>query len=340
MGRWLGVGIMRKIDKKHIIAFELIVTALLLFFYYMFQTLTGRKKDFSEFIILNLLPFVFIASVDLFIIHTLHKKLKIINIYIRVILDLVTTSLFSVLIFFLGNFVFLGFGAFHTDPSILTSIIFIVLWNSIVVLLIEVYFYSQRQSDAERRIAVIEKEKLQYQYETLKAQINPHFLFNSLNVLASLAYEDAEKANLFAKKMSGVYRYVLLTNTRPLVPLREELAFLDSYIFLEQIRFEDNFTVTINNHTDLNRMVIPVSLQLLVENAIKHNITTSNQPLRVTIEISDEEMRVSNNLQLRSTADRGGVGLKNLDRQYALYDKTIEIIQTETEFIVKIPFLD
>ena len=76
----------------------------------------------------------------------------------------------------------------------------------------------------------IEKEKIQYQYETLKAQINPHFLFNSLNVLSSLAYSDAEKTNLFAKKLSGVYRYLLLTNNRPMVTLKEELAFLESYL--------------------------------------------------------------------------------------------------------------
>ncbi|WP_368163564.1 sensor histidine kinase, partial [Bacteroides cellulosilyticus] len=180
-----------------------------------------------------------------------------------------------------------------------------------------------------------------YQYETLKAQINPHFLFNSLNVLSSLAYSDAEKTNLFAKKLSGVYRYLLLTNNRPMVTLKEELAFLESYVFLEKIRFEDTLFIEIDEY-DLygTRLIIPVSLQLLVENAIKHNIATLKNPLIIRIGFTDEGIMVSNNLQLRSSVDRGGVGLGNLEKQYALYDKAIDIVESTTEFVVRVPFLE
>ena len=148
------------------------------------------------------------------------------------------------------------------DYALLKMSLPVVLWNSMIVLLIEIFFYQQSQMEAEKKLAIIEKEKIQYQYETLKAQINPHFLFNSLNVLSSLAYSDAEKTNLFAKKLSGVYRYLLLTNNRPMVTLKEELAFLESYVFLEKIRFEDTLFIEIDEY-DLygTRLIIPVSLQ-------------------------------------------------------------------------------
>ena len=111
-------------------------------------------------------------------------------------------------------------------------------------------------------------------------------------------------------------------------------------MLLEKIRFEDNLQISITNQADLSREVIPVSLQLLVENAVKHNIAASNQPLTVKIEITEKEIMVSNNLQLRATVDGEGVGLKNLQKQYALYNKTIDIVKTETEFKVTLPFLD
>ncbi|WP_107807657.1 sensor histidine kinase [Elizabethkingia sp. YR214] len=331
---------MKTTDKKHIIAFVLIVAILLVFFFYVFKTLTGKEGDFLQFFLINLLPCVLIASGDFFIVNAIYKYLKIRNIYFHITLDLLISSLFSVVVIILGNMIIKGLPDFDSNPQIIKSSIFIILWNSIVVLLIEIFFYNQRQISSENKIAVMEKERIQYQYETLKAQVNPHFLFNSLNILSSLAYEDAEKTNLFAKKMSGVYRYLLLTNEHPIVTLKEELAFLDSYIYLEKIRFENNLLIEIRKNTELNRKVIPVSLQLLVENAVKHNIATSGQKLMVHIEISAEGIIVSNLLQLRKTADRGGVGLTNLQNQYALYNKTIDIIKTETEFIVKMPFLD
>lgn len=331
---------MKKTHKEHILAFVIIIVTLLVLFYNVFQTLTGKEKNLTQFILINLLPCAFITVIDFLIVHNIYKYLKIRTLYLHVTLNLILSSIFSVLVLFLVNFTFNGSSAFQNNPEILNSAIFIVLWNSIVVLLIEIFFYSQRQIEAEKTIAIIEKEKIQYQYETLKAQINPHFLFNSLNVLASLAYEDATKANLFAKKMSSVYRYVLLTNERPTVTLKEELAFLDAYMFLEEIRFGDNLQISLNNQADLSRKVIPVSLQLVVENAVKHNIATVHQPLTVKIEITEKEIRISNNLQQRAHVESNGMGLKNLQKQYALHNKTIDVLKTETHFIVNLPFLD
>lgn len=103
-----------------------------------------------------------------------------------------------------------------------------------VVSLIEIFLYHKSQLENEMKLNIAEKEKAVYQFETLKNQINPHFLFNSLNVLSSLAYQDAEKANLFAKKLSSVYRYLLATHERETVTLQEEMQFVDSYLYLEK----------------------------------------------------------------------------------------------------------
>ena len=168
-----------------------------------------------------------------------------------------------------------------------------------------------------------------------------HFLFNSLNVLASLAYEDAEKTNRFAKKLSGVYRYLLTTHDRPSVSVAEELAFVESYLYLERIRFGNALRIEIADcERWYDRQIIPASVQMLVENALKHNIATPEMPLTVQISVSPEGIAVVNNLQLRSSVMRSGIGLKNLQHQYALYDRRIEIESADASFTVKIPFLN
>ena len=224
--------------------------------------------------------------------------------------------------------------------DILYQVLPMILWNSIIVLFIELFFYNKRQIENENKLNIIEKEKAIYQFEALKNQINPHFLFNSLNVLSSLAYQDAEKTNLFTKKLSNVYRYLLTTHDRPTVTLQEELQFVDSYLYLEQIRFGDTLQVFIENdkkHQD--KAIIPASLQMLVENALKHNISTSKSPLIIYITINKGGVTVSNNIQLRSYVTKNGMGLNNLRKQYSLYDKEVLITEIKTNFIVKLPYI-
>ena len=193
----------------------------------------------------------------------------------------------------------------------------------------------------EKQMAVIEKEKALYQFEVLKNQINPHFLFNSLNVLASpLLIRIPKRRNRFAKKLSTVYRYLLTTHGRATVTVQEELSFVESYLYLEHIRFGDALHVEIED--DLRNhhcLVIPASIQMLVENALKHNISTKKSPLIVHISIGNEGITVRNNLQLRNYVASNGAGLKNLQRQYALYGTLVEILKDEKEFVVKLPFV-
>lgn len=254
------------------------------------------------------------------------------------LVDIVLTTALAVLLTYILNFLLMGgHGNFW---HILRSSLPVVPWNWIIVLQIEIFFYSLQRSEMEKQMAVIEKEKALYQFEVLKNQINPHFLFNSLNVLASLAYQDTEKTNRFAKKLSTVYRYLLTTHGRATVTVQEELSFVESYLYLEHIRFGDALHVEIED--DLRNhhcLVIPASIQMLVENALKHNISTKKSPLIVHISIGNEGITVRNNLQLRNYVASNGAGLKNLQRQYALYGTLVEILKDEKEFVVKLPFV-
>lgn len=198
-------------------------------------------------------------------------------------------------------------------------------------------------SRTELRTERGKKHLAQFQYNKLKMQINPHFLFNSLNILDFLVQEqETERASAFIRKLSECYRYMLKTEDEQLVSLTEELDFARKYAELLQERFADGFTIEYAIPREaLSRHVIPCCLQLLIENATKHNVVSPERPLTIRIEVIDETLIVSNNLQPRlSTHASTGMGLKNIRRQYEdLAGRTIQIEPTKTEYIVKLPLL-
>ena len=224
------------------------------------------------------------------------------------------------------------------QDGLLQRLLPVVLCNSIIVLIIEAFFYNNLFLANKARLAKVEQEKAKYQLENLKRQINPHFLFNSLNVLSALTYQDAGKANLFAKKLSSVYRYLLVTQEEAKVPLQKELDFVNAYIYLEQIRFGETLCIhmTCDNEA-LRKYIVPASIQMLIENALKHNINTRDFPLKINIRINKECVVVTNNLQLRNTVSKNGVGLKNLEEQYRIHGHHIEIKKSDTDFTVVLP---
>ena len=185
-----------------------------------------------------------------------------------------------------------------------------------------------------------ESERAEFQFRLLKNQMNPHFLFNALNVAASLPYEDAERASRFIKQLGSVYRYMLQTSEKRCVTLREEMEFADSFCYLEKVRFEEKLQiVTTIDEQLLERMVVPGSVQMLIENAVKHNTVSEESPLRVTIEADEEGVTVSNNVQLRSPEAPQGLGLQNLSQQYAQLKRKIEVKKDDFQFTVRLPFV-
>ncbi len=185
----------------------------------------------------------------------------------------------------------------------------------------------------------LKNENLKSQYESLKNQVNPHFLFNSLNVLSELVYEDQSKAVKFIHKMSQVYRYVLETKDQELVSVNDELAFLENYAFLQQIRFGDNLRLEMElDHRE--GMVPPLAMQLLLENAIKHNVVSDAKPLTVRVSVHNQSVIVSNTIQEKLTKDSTGIGLENLKNRYQyLTDKQVNISKNKNEFKVVLPIL-
>lgn len=183
-------------------------------------------------------------------------------------------------------------------------------------------------------------ESLTAKYESLKNQVNPHFLFNSLNALSLLVYDDQAKAVEFIRKLSQVYRYVLDKKDLELVPLEAELGFLENYLFLQQIRFGDSLKLNLNIDSK-EGMIPPVALQILLENAIKHNIVSESKPLTVEVEVKNFYCTVSNNIQEKLEKDSTGIGLDNLKSRYKfLSEKEVEILRENNLFIVKIPVLN
>jgi sensor histidine kinase YesM len=186
-----------------------------------------------------------------------------------------------------------------------------------------------------------EKESISAKYESLKNQVNPHFLFNSLNALTNLVYEDQDKAAKFIKQLSEIYRYVLDTREKEVVSLEEELKFLESYIFLQQIRFGEKlrFSVSVKNSKAL---ITPLALQLLIENAIKHNIIAEDMPLDIKLYEEDNFVCVENNLQKKSAIRdlSPGLGLENIRKRYQiLTERRVDIIEDQHIFKVRLPML-
>lgn len=186
----------------------------------------------------------------------------------------------------------------------------------------------------------LKREQLALQYETLKSQVNPHFLFNNLNSLTSLISTNPEKAIDFVKKLSEVYRYVLDQKDQELTDLESELKFVESYVFLQKIRFGANLNVQIQV-TAKNFKVIPLSVQMLVENAIKHNEISDRNPLQIKIHTTDDHfLIVENQLQKKATSDRSGTGLQNIRERYEFFTrKRVTIFENLDRFLVSIPLL-
>jgi hypothetical protein len=202
------------------------------------------------------------------------------------------------------------------------------------------FFFIPWQQSMKREFELRE-QNLIFQNETLKSQVNPHFLFNSLNTLSSLVNTQTEIANHFINKLSSIYRYILDNSSKVKVPLSDELEFIRNYFYLHQIRNELKILLHIDIENDRDFEILPVSLQLLIENAIKHNMATLEKPLRITINLEDKHIVVKNNLQKMATrAISTKIGLKNLNERVKLITGNgIIIEETGSDFIVKVPLM-
>jgi len=198
--------------------------------------------------------------------------------------------------------------------------------------------FEKQKSNLE--IEQLKKEKLEAQLSSLKQQISPHFLFNSLSTLRTIVEDDNSK--MYINKLSNVYRYLLNLNEKNLVSVRSELDFTESYLYILKERFEEALQIEINIAEDvLEKQLPPLVLQLLIENAIKHNVVSIKKPLSIKIINELDYLVISNNIQEKySTEISTGKGLNNIKNRYdLLLNQNIKIDSSTTHFIVKIPLL-
>ena len=204
-----------------------------------------------------------------------------------------------------------------------------------------VFFYtSWRQAiDREQKLR---EENLKYRYKTLKTQVNPHFLFNSLNTLSEIVYIDTKSADSYIQKLSGIYRYILDNEETDLVPFDKEIEFVSQYFELQKERDENKIQLDIDFEDAHKFMIVPISLQILVENALKHNVISEESPLIIHITGDDKYISISNNIQRKNTLNSSpGTGLSNLKERVKLITHREMIINQENNlFTVKLPLVD
>lgn len=213
---------------------------------------------------------------------------------------------------------------------------------TVVAIYESIYYIGELRKSVEEKERW-KRESLRAQLDALKTQVNPHFLFNNLNTLSAVIPENPEQAVNFVQQLSKVYRHLLEVKDEQSIPLKEELEVLKAYAYLLKTRFGDNLDISIRVAEEkLQQKVVPLSLQILMENAIKHNIVSSAKPLRIEVVASNGRLIVRNNLQKKKQLiESTGIGLDNIRNRYRLLgDRMIEVKEGPSSFTVSIPLIE
>jgi len=252
--------------------------------------------------------------------------------------------LFSSLVVVYGATLWQG-GGFVENMSLLKlALAFAFRINLFLHTINAIVYFNGKLKDSRLEAERLKTISAESQFEALRNQINPHFLFNSFNVLTELVRKDADVATDFIQQLSRVYRYLLYNQESETVHLKAEMEFVEAFIFLLKIRFAESIFI----RTDLSGeqmesyAIPPAALQIPVENAIKHNIVSRKKPLTIEIFIDDNYLVVRNNLQRRQTyIESGGLGLQNIQQRFAyLTQQKVQIEESETHFTVKLPLVN
>lgn len=227
----------------------------------------------------------------------------------------------------------------NEKPGYYQSSLIIAVFISLIFYAIWYYKYRQETKVKEQKIIA---GTASAKFDALKNQLDPHFLFNSLNVLTSLIEEDPYQAQKFTTSLSKVYRYVLEQKNKDLVSVEEEYQFAKTYVKLLKMRFEDSIHLELPEQSmNPEAKIVPLSLQLLLENAVKHNVVTSSKPLYIKVYEENGMLVVDNNVQEKQVLKKSsGVGLQNIKQRYGiLTERQVEIVKSESDFRVKLPLL-
>jgi uncharacterized membrane-anchored protein YhcB (DUF1043 family) len=333
-------------DKKDIVVRHVIIALLALFF-----GTVGKGNETNEDILRGILSsFVLIAIIwngNILLIDLIDSDLSWDKqLHLKLVLSGTIALFWPIFVNYLFNLTL--FPLIHGHPCqlksketityLIISVVITLFVNSVFVAIAFFRFWKSTIKEKEE----LKRESLTAEFETLKNQINPHFLFNSLNTLTSLIEENPKIATDFVQKLASVYRYLLTQKDKETVTLREEIDFVRSYIYLNQIRFGNNLRFHI--HIDpslLEHKIVTLSIQILIENAIKHNIISEQHPLTIGIGVHQGKVFVQNNLQRKKIMNESnGIGLNNIIHRYSfLTTETVDISDDNHMFYVSIPLL-
>ena len=260
----------------------------------------------------------------------------IVDISLIIIISILSAIIFSLVLKDQGN------ARFILKTNLFKYFTFSFIACMTFVLMVEAIVFFNQQQHYLNRNEMLARENLETRFEVLKNQINPHFLFNNLNVLSSLVYQDPKLADQFIVEFSNIYRYILDMQGKTLVTVQEELAFLDSYVYLLKKRFQDGILIVKEiSDNNLARKVPPLTFQILMENVVKHNIISAKNPLTVSLTEEGNTLIFQNNVVVRNHHQAiSGVGLKNIQERYSvLGSKSVMISESEGYFKVMLPLL-
>ncbi|NOU17805.1 MAG: histidine kinase [Bacteroidales bacterium] len=263
---------------------------------------------------------------------------------IQILISCVISISITLCLYYAGDFYF-TLKPEYCDLDLLdlkNLILTVILLTFLINTIYEGYYLFLRLSETALETERYKKESIEAQYQNLTSRLNPHFLFNSLNTLTTIVEEDTPKAVAYIQELSVVYRYVLNSQKNTWIDLPSELKFTHSYITLLKMRFEEDLVVELDiceNH--ISYYILPLTVQLLIENAVKHNEISSNLPLVVKILCNEEQLVVSNNKQKRTIMpSTTKVGLHNISERYRfLVNKDVIIEDTDDSFVVRIPLV-
>lgn len=314
-----------------------------------YHNVTGPFNFFISLIYNSIMTFIgslMVTYPDLFVIQYLNRRLPwnrkaFLRIIIQVFFSLVISTAGAVIITLLSD-ILIPYAGGPLDVMV-NNILILAIINLLLMIILEAWIFFIEGSRSEQKAEGLEKELTEIKFEMLKNQLNPHFMFNSLNVLSGLVNTDIKKAQQFIDEFAMVYRYVLETLEKPVVSAGEELDFVRSYLFLQRLRYGDSLQADYKfDARILSSLIPPLSVQVLAENAIKHNIINRDKPLTIWFYSEPGYLVVKNRLQPKITPGSSpGLGQVNLSKRYQMIGDRVPGFYVDNNFyIAKIPVIE
>jgi two-component system LytT family sensor kinase len=339
-----------KITKNSIISgalFLLLIAVLMAleeFYEGEMSATTAVEEVLAYLSILVVLFFAIVLPFDK-IIHRFNETLNWKDhFFLRILAEgMLVVGLSTALGWFFGQFIHHYIDhALPTAVVVFRTILFLFICASLIMALLELRYMQDEKKELRELSQRLEKENIETLYNSLKQQVNPHFLFNSLSVLSSLIHYDIKKADAFIEHFADIYRYVLEMNQHKLVSIQQEMTFLDSYLYLQRIRFGENIIlkISIDKEATASQQIPPLSLQLIFENILKHNIISSEYPMSIEIKIEKDSLIIENSLKEKPGQNSSGIGIPNLKEKYKLLNASPPLFLNKGDrFQVRLPLI-